>query len=85
MQFFLHSQSRRSTSLSTKNENTGQFTVFRCDLHERASRLTADILRAKDLFEEERSTYCSVVDEENGDENEDITDEPINDAPARND
>ena len=71
IRFALHSSLRRSASSLSKNQNYGQYLIFRCDLHERAIRSVRDIQRAKDIFEEEKFTYMPIENTSNGDENED--------------
>ncbi|UJR35531.1 hypothetical protein I4U23_028285 [Adineta vaga] len=76
VQFFLHNQSHRSNKSTTPTGgNQYQQTVLRCDLHDRALRLTRDIQRAREIFEEEKLTYIPP-DEEEDDNNDDDNDIP---------
>jgi hypothetical protein len=56
------------TALTTANGNQHQHPVFRCDLHDRSTRLTRDIQRAKEIFEEEKLTYIPPDDEDDDDD-----------------
>lgn len=74
----LHNQPNRSNKISTTANTTTsgnqyQHPLLRCDLHERALRLTRDIQRAKEIFEEEKLTYTPPDDED--DDDDDIPDE----------
>ena len=71
MRFVLHNQSRRTTSSISKNESRDRIYVFRCDLHERATRLTRDIQRASEIFEEEKMTYIPPEEESVNDDDDD--------------
>ena len=81
VQFLLHNQPHRSNKLTTTSTGmaTGggthyQQSLLRCDLHDRASRVTRDIQRAQAIFEEEKLTYLPP-DDEDDDDNDDISDE----------
>ncbi|CAF3567800.1 unnamed protein product [Adineta steineri] len=73
VQFFLHNQSHRSNKTTTTTTAGGtqyQQSILRCDLHDRALRLTRDIQRARDIFEEEKLTYIPPDDEDDDDDND---------------
>ena len=63
--------------MSTKGVSQRQHFVYRCDLHERASRLTRDIQRAREIFEEEELTYIQPDDDGGGDGDDDDDDDDI--------
>ncbi len=80
VQFLLHNQPHRSNKLTTTTSaaittsgNQYQQAVLRCDLHDRALRLTRDIQRAREIFEEEKLTYIPPDDEDDDDDNDDIS------------
>ena len=75
----LHNSPRRSIKLSTKGASQRQHFVYRCDLHERASRLTRDIQRAREIFEEEELTYIQP-DDDDDDDDDDIPNEQQTDG-----
>jgi hypothetical protein len=89
VQFLLHNQPHRSNKLTTTATTTTttatsgsqyQQAVLRCDLHDRALRLTRDIQRAKEIFEEEKLTYIPPNDEDDDDDDipgEQQTDESV--------
>ena len=77
VQFLLHNQPHRSnklttttTSTTTVSGNQYQQFVLRCDLHDRALRLTRDIQRAREIFEEEKLTYVPPEDEDDDDDDD---------------
>lgn len=72
----------------SKSDSRTQLCVFRCDLHERAMRLTRDIQRASEIFEEEKMTYLPPEEETiNGDDDDDddgdIPDQAQTDEPVK--
>ncbi|CAF3384667.1 unnamed protein product [Rotaria sp. Silwood1] len=74
---FLHNQPQRSNKITTitTSGKPCQRSLLRCDLHDRAIRLTRDIQRAREIFEEEKFTYIPPDDENNDEDNDDITNE----------
>ncbi len=68
VQFFFHNQPHRSNKTATTIDGTQP--IHRCDLHDRALRLTRDIQRAKEIFEEDKLTYIPPVDEEEEDDDD---------------
>lgn len=77
VQFLLNNQSHRSTkSPAATGGNQYQQTVLRCDLHDRALRLTRDVQRAREIFEEEKLTYIPPDGEQDGDDDDDDNDIP---------
>ncbi|CAF2761002.1 unnamed protein product [Rotaria sp. Silwood2] len=69
---FLHNQPQRSNKITTTTGGKAcQHSLLRCDLHDRAIRLTRDILRAREIFEEEKFTYIPPDDENNDDDDGD--------------
>jgi hypothetical protein len=73
-----------TTLTTTTNGNNHQHPVFRCDLHDRASRLTRDIQRAKEIFEEEKLTYMPPDDDDDDDDdNNDIPSEQQTDETVQ--
>jgi hypothetical protein len=68
------------TTTTTTGGNQSQYPILRCDLHDRALRLTRDIQRAKEIFEEEKLTYIPPNDEDDDDDDipgEQQTDESV--------
>jgi hypothetical protein len=59
-----------------------QHFVFRCDLHDQASKLIRDIQRAKEIFEEEKLTYVPL-DDGDDDDDDDIPDEQQRDETVQ--
>ena len=83
VQFLLNNQSHRSTKPSmVTGGNQYQSTVLRCDLHDRASQLTRDIQRAREIFEEERLTYIPPDGEQDGDDDDDDGNDISGEQPA---
>lgn len=85
VQFLLHSQAHRTnkTPALTTGSNPYQQTVLRCDLHDRALRLTRDIQRAREIFEEEKLTYNPPEDEDDDDDDNDLSSEQQTDEPVQ--
>ncbi|CAF0789547.1 unnamed protein product [Rotaria sordida] len=71
---FLHNQPQRSSKITATTTTSGkpcQRSLLRCDLHDRAMRLTRDIQRAREIFEEEKFTYIPPDDENNNNDDDD--------------
>jgi hypothetical protein len=56
--------------ITTIGGNQYEQAVLRCDLHDRALRLTRDIQRAKEIFEEEKLTYMPPDDDDDDDDDD---------------
>ena len=89
VQFLLLNQAHRSnksTTVSTATATGGnqcQHFILRCDLHDRALRLTRDIQRAREIFEEEKLTYIPPDDADDADDDDDISGEQATDETVQ--
>jgi len=87
VQFFLLNQPHRlnkiTTTVTTTSSNQNQQYVLRCDLHDRALRLTRDIQRAREIFEEEKLTYIPPDGEDDDDDDDDISSEQQTDETVQ--
>lgn len=87
VQFLLHNPTHRSNKSTATSTTTGgnqcQQFILRCDLHDRALRLTRDIQRAREIFEEEKLTYIPPNDVDDNDDDDDLSGEQQTDETVQ--